>query len=554
MTDTPLIPPAEAWRALDQLQGGFVIFTPENGLFFANKTTRAHWPILYSSMDDGASLHDAVGQQIRHLFPRLNEATFQVRQSLVMDAIRKCSDLDMVTATGRHVVTSYSRIDNGFVIGIAHDVTDVVKRESSLKSARREALTANEAKSEFLATMSHEIRTPLNGIIGMSEALQHRQLHNAEREMVDMIVESSHSLLVLLNDILDLSRIEAGRLDITPVVENVRDRITWLKRSYTPIARKKGLTLEVAFDPKLPEFLSLDTKRVRQCIDNLVFNAVKFTSTGGVTIAVMAGEMSRDGRVGVTVHVCDTGIGVPDGERAKLFQNFEQGSETTSRKFGGSGLGLAISRKLARLMGGDITCTSNPGKGSVFSFSFEARVAEAPPQATPAPKSSRGRIVPSLQGLRALIVDDNEINRRVARAALEPRGLTVVDGASGEEALDILAGETVDFVLLDIHMPGMDGPETLRHIRESQAPWSIVPVIALTADAMTGDRERYLKMGMDDYLSKPILERELLTVLSRIRSKLRTRSNLRAPAIGDIAQDATVGVNLQKLFLVASNS
>ena len=553
MTDKTLIPPAEAWRALDQLQGGFVIFTPENRLFFANKTTRAHWPILYSSMDDGASLHDAVGQQIRHLFPRLNEATFQVRQSLVMDAMEKCRDLDMVTATGRHVVTSYSRLDNGYVIGVAHDVTDIVKREYSLKSARREALTANEAKSEFLATMSHEIRTPLNGIIGMSEALQHKELQQDEREMVDTIVESSHTLLVLLNDILDMSKIEAGRLDITPVVTNVRDRISCIKRTFAPIARKKGLTLEVAFDPKLPEFLSLDTKRVRQCIDNLVFNAVKFTSTGGVTVAVMAGEMSRDGRVGVTVHVCDTGIGVPEEQRAKLFQNFEQGSETTSRRFGGSGLGLAISRRLARLMGGDITCTSNPGQGSVFTFSFEARLAEAPPEKPRAPKSSRGRIVPSLRGLRALIVDDNEINRRVARAALEPRGLTVIEGASGEEALEILANETVDFVLLDVHMPGMSGPETLKHIRESHAPWSIVPVIALTADAMTGDRERYLKMGMDEYLSKPILERELLTVLSRVRSRLRTRSNLRVLTIDDIVQDATACVNLQKLFLVASN-
>tara|TARA_R110002051_G_scaffold144888_1_gene217803 strand:- start:346 stop:2010 length:1665 start_codon:yes stop_codon:yes gene_type:complete len=554
MTDTTSIPPAEAWRALDQLQAGFVLFKPDGGLLFANKMTRAHWPILYSSMDDGTSLHDAVGQQIRHLFPRLNEATFQVRQSLVMDAIQKCRDLDMVTATGRHVVTSYSRLENGFVIGVAHDVTDIVKREVSLKDARRAALTASEAKSEFLATMSHEIRTPLNGIIGMSEALQHRELHHADREMVDTIVESSHSLLVLLNDILDLSRIEAGRLDISPAVANVRDRISCIKRTFAPVARKKGLTLEVAFDPKLPEYLSLDTKRVRQCIDNLVFNAVKFTSTGGVTIAVMAGDMSRDGRVGVTVHVCDTGIGVPDEQRAKLFQNFEQGSETTSRKFGGSGLGLAISRRLARLMGGDITCTSNPGEGSVFSFSFEARLAEAPPETSPAPKSSRGRIVPSLRGLRALIVDDNEINRRVARAALEPRGLTVIDGSSGEEALEILANETVDFVLLDVHMPGMDGPETLKKIRESHASWSIIPVIALTADAMTGDRERYLKMGMDDYLSKPILERELLTVLSRVRSKLRTRSTLRAPTIGDISQDATVGVNLQKLFLVASNT
>ncbi len=554
MTDTPLIPPAEAWRALDQLQVGFVVFTPDNGLFFANKMTRSHWPILYASMDDGASLQDAVGQQIRHLFPRLNEATFQVRQSLVMDAIRKCQDLDMVTATGRHVVTSYSRLDNDYVIGVAHDVTDIVKRQVSLKHARRDALTASEAKSEFLATMSHEIRTPLNGIIGMSEALQHKALRQDEREMVDMVVESSHTLLVLLNDILDMSKIEAGRLDIAPVVENVRERVSWIKRTYAPIARKKGLTLEVAFDPKLPKFLALDTKRVRQCIDNLVFNALKFTSQGGVTIAVMAGDMSRDGRVGVTVHVCDTGIGISEEERARLFQNFEQGSETTSRKFGGSGLGLAISRRLARLMGGDITCTSKPGEGSVFSFSFEARLADAPLQATPPPKSSRGRMVTSLRGLRALVVDDNEINRRVARAALEPRGLTVVDAASGKEALDILANDPVDFVLLDVHMPDMNGPETLKHIRHSQAPWSVVPVIALTADAMAGDRERYIRMGMDDYISKPILERELLIVLSRIQSKLRTRSSLRAPAIGDIAHDATVGVNLQKLFVVASGS
>lgn len=549
MTETASTPPETDWRSLDKLQAGFTVFRPDLSLLFANKTARSLWPIMYSSLDDGASLFDAVGLQIRSLFPRLNEATFQVRQSLVMDAIRKCSDLDMVTATGRHVVTTYSRLDDGLIVGIAHDVTDLVKREVTLKDARRDAVTASEAKSEFLATMSHEIRTPLNGVIGMSEALQHRQLGAVEREMVDTIVDSSHTMLVLLNDILDMSRIEAGRLDINPVVENVRERIGWLKRTYTPIARKKGLTLEVVFDPQLPEFLAFDTIRVRQCIDNLVFNALKFTSKGGVTIAVMAGGMSRDGRITLTVHVCDTGIGIAPEQRERVFSSFEQADGSTSQRFGGSGLGLAISRKLARLMGGDITCTSEPGEGSVFSLSFETRLADTPKEGTASLRVSPLRETFSLKGIRALVADDNEINLRVARAALEPLGVEVMTATSGQQALDILARNEVDIVLLDSHMPGMDGPETLKHIRQSGMPWSIVPVIAVTADAMAGDRAKYLAMGMDDYIAKPILERDLMTALSRIKSKLRTRSSRRSPAFSDIVLDASTASNLHKLLL-----
>lgn len=548
MTETALTLSDTDWRSLDRLQVGFTVFRPDLSLLFANKTARSHWPIMYSSLDDGASLFDAVGLQMRSLFPRINEATFQVRQSLVMDAIRKCSELDMVTATGRHVVATYSRLDDDLVVGIAHDVTDLVKREVSLKDARRDAVTASEAKSEFLATMSHEIRTPLNGVIGMSEALQHRQLGAAEKEMVDTIVDSSHTMLVLLNDILDLSKIEAGRLDINPVVENVRERICWLKRTYAPIARKKGLSLEVAFDPRLPEYLAFDATRARQCIDNLVFNALKFTSRGGVTIAVMAGDMSRDGRITLTVHVCDTGIGIAPEQRERMFNTFEQADGSTSQRFGGSGLGLAISRKLARLMGGDITCTSNPGEGSVFSLSFETRLAEEPKDGPASLRVGPLRETFSLKGIRALVVDDNEINLRVARAALEPLGVEVTEAASGQQALNTLSRKEIDIVLLDSHMPGMDGPETLKHIRQSGMPWSIVPVIAVTADAMAGDRTKYLAMGMDEYIAKPILERELMTALSRIKSRLRTRSSRRSPAFSDTFLDVSTAANLQKLL------
>jgi hypothetical protein len=549
MTETASTQPEQNWRSLDNLQTGFTVFGPDSSLLFANKSARALWPILYTSMDDGASLFDAVGRQIRSLFPRLNEATFQVRQSLVIDAVRKCRDLDMITATGRHVVTNYSRLDDGHVIGVAHDITDLVKREVSLKDDRRDAVTASAAKSEFLAMMSHEIRTPLNGVIGMSEALQHKRLGPAEKEMVDTIVDSSHTMLVLLNDILDMSKIEAGRLDINPVVESVRERISWLKRTYTPIARKKGLTLDVVFDPRLPEFLAFDTIRVRQCVDNLVFNALKFTSKGGITIAVMAGDMSRDGRITLTMHICDTGIGITTEQRERVFQNFEQADGSTNQRFGGSGLGLTISRKIARLMGGDITCTSKPGEGSVFTFSFETRLADAPKEGTAKPRVGPLRQTFALKGNRALVVDDHEINLRVARAGLEPLGVEVLDASSGQQALDILAQNPIDIVLLDSHMPGMDGPETLKQIRQSRARWSIIPVIAITADAMPGDRAKYIAMGMDDYIAKPILERELMAALSRIKSKLRTRSSRRSPAFGDIAFDASVASNLQKLLL-----
>ncbi|MBU1288203.1 MAG: response regulator [Alphaproteobacteria bacterium] len=543
MQENEPISNAPAWLALDQMQGGFIVYRPDGTLLFANKAAREHWPVLYSSMDEGVSFYDSVARQIRSLFPRLNEATFQVRHTIVMDAIRKCKDLDMVTATGRHVVTSHSRIEDGHLIGVTHDVTDLVQREISLNAARRHALMASEAKSEFLASMSHEIRTPLNGIIGMAEGLRHRVLGTEEAEMVDTIVESSHTLLLLLNDILDLSRIEAGRLEITPVVENVRDRISWIERNYKPLAEKKGLYLKVAFDPRIPEYLALDTTRVRQCIDNLVSNALKFTNEGGVTLAVMAGDMSRNGRIAITVHVSDTGIGISDVHRSKLFQNFQQADSSTTRQHGGSGLGLAISRKLAQLMGGDVTCVSKLGEGSVFSFSFEARVADAPKKVVKPKAGTGNREVDLLKGVRALVVDDNTINRRVARIVLEPLGVIVTDVPSGKDALARLDRETFDIVLLDVHMPNMAGPEVLRRIRDSRERWSNIPVIALTADAMNGDRERYIQMGMDDYIAKPIIESELVAALTRVHDAKGIRRLDPAQALTDLPgnQDTASG-------------
>ncbi|KCZ92671.1 response regulator [Hyphomonas johnsonii] len=532
MHDARKISLQDAWQSLDSLRSGFFVLSPENDLSFANELARQHWPDLFARMDEGASLHEAIAVQVRKLFPKLNQETTNVRIALVVDAVTNCKDLDMVTANGRHVATILTRLKSGALIGLTHDVTDLVQREISLNAARRHAVMASEAKSEFLASMSHEIRTPLNGIFGMAQALAHCNLPGAERDMVDTITESAQTLLALLNDILDLSKIEAGKLEISPVVDNLRSRIMRLERAYRTLADKKHLYLRVVVDANLPENIAFDSLRVRQCIDNLVSNALKFTAKGGVLIAVRAGKPDKDGKFLTTVHVSDTGIGLTEAQRRKLFQNFQQADQSTARRFGGTGLGLAITKRLANMMGGDVTCVSKPGEGSVFTLTFEARLAEAavaPPAGTkPAAVAPRGattdREQPQLAGKRVLVVDDNGINRRVARVVIEPAGVIVSEAPGGEEALEMLAREPFDLVLLDVHMPMMDGPETLSRIRSCGEAWAAIPVIALTADAMTGDRDRFISLGMDDYVSKPIEEKQLIAAMIRVLDAAGTAS------------------------------
>ncbi|MEQ9315689.1 MAG: ATP-binding protein, partial [Henriciella sp.] len=412
---------------------------------------------------------------------------------------------------------------DGLILCISSDITDVRKKERLLRHAKREAQAASEAKSEFLASMSHEIRTPLNGILGMAQALGHRNLATEEREMVDAILDCSKSLMTLLNDILDLSKIEAGKLEISPIADDFRHKLKRTERFYRPKADEKGLFLRVIVDKNIPAVMEFDPVRLRQCVDNLVSNALKFTESGGVIVAATCDDCGHPEKVRIKIHVSDTGIGMTEEQLGKLFQNFQQADRSTTRNYGGSGLGLAITKKLARMMNGDVTVVSKPGKGSIFTLSFEAaRIARKDDSADVKPAvftqdvidfDARKQVV-DFRGKTGLIVDDNRINRRVARLFIEPMGLNTVEAASGFEALEILDKMKVDVVLLDVHMPEMDGPETLEKIRGSGKAWANVPTIALTADAMAGDRERYIALGMSDYVSKPIDERQLITVLT----------------------------------------
>ena len=391
------------------------------------------------------------------------------------------------------------------------------ERAEVLRKARNAAESAAEAKANFIASMSHEIRTPLNGVLGMAQSLFADELRPEQRDKVSIILDSGNSLMGLLNDVLDLSKIDAGKLEIAPVDGDLRSSLMGLVHLFQPGADDKGVALTAALDPTIPERLNFDPVRVRQCVGNVLSNAIKFTPSGGRIDLRAACIRDPDGIYHVALTFTDTGIGMTPETMAKLFSVFTQADDSISRRFGGSGLGLAISRRLAQAMGGDIEATSEFGVGSCFRITFTAAAAvplltaEKPAgicEAAPLPSAA------VLKGSRVLLVDDNAVNRQVVKLFLKPFEVQISEAGNGKEAMEKLSNAEFDIVLLDVHMPVMDGCETIQAIRASNEVWSSVPTLALTADAMSGDRERYMAMGMTDYLSKPIDQRELLSKMT----------------------------------------
>ncbi len=386
------------------------------------------------------------------------------------------------------------------IIGTVQDITERKMIEQDLRIAQVAAQQASIQKSTFLANMSHEIRTPINGIVGMNDLMAGTLLDAEQRDYCETIKASSESLLTIINDILDFSKIEAGKLNLDSFDFDFNNVIKETILSLKPLAVKKGLSLNFIQQSDCEKFLLGDAGRVRQLVTNLLGNAIKFTSEGSIQVIVKAAGINR-----VRCEIADTGIGISEAAIKRLFNPFEQADASTSRSFGGTGLGLSICRSLVELMNGDIGATSELGNGSTFWFEIEL------PKGKPSAAEVKSVGVDKIdRHHRILIAEDNMVNQRIISTILTKAGYTSQAVASGLEVIDLMKRIDFDLILMDCQMPEMDGYEATSAIREKETSSRFVPIIAMTANAINGDKEKCLAVGMNDYISKPYKTSEVL--------------------------------------------
>jgi len=384
--------------------------------------------------------------------------------------------------------------------------------EAALRQARHAMLEAARAKAEFVANVSHEVRTPMTAILGMTDLALETELTAEQREYLTAVRSAADELLALLEDLLDFSALDACRLAVQRVPFSLRESVGDSVRTHEPRAQDRDLALTCEIAPSVPDAVVGDPRRLRQVIEKLVDNAIKFTAQGGVAVRVDA-EVAAD-EVLLHCSVADTGIGIPREQQETIFEPFVQGDGSATRRYGGTGLGLAIASDVVQLMGGNIWVESEAGRGSTFHFTV--RLAQEP-LSPPAPDRRPAPLRGGAGGLHVLLAEDNAVNRKVAVRLLEKRGHTVVAVEDGRQALRALDGERFDIALMDVQMPEMDGFEATAAVRaRERVEGGHLPIVALTAYAMKGDRERCLEAGMDAYVAKPVNADELFATLERL--------------------------------------
>jgi len=459
------------------------------------------------------------------------------------------------TANGRYVHFTYKTLEDGSLLGVYRDITELREREEALaiakeaaEQARVEAEAANGAKSTFLATMSHEIRTPMNGVLGMIEVLERQGLSVGQQRTVATMRESALALLRIIDDVLDFSKIEAGKLNLEQTTFSLSALMDQVRQTFLPLAEAKGLSVTYVVDPGSHDALIGDPTRIRQILFNLVGNALKFTERGGIVLrastAPRGGERTR-----VTLVVQDTGVGLSEEERSRLFRPFSQADSSTTRRFGGTGLGLSIVRRLVELMGGSVTVDSELGRGSTFTVEMTLMAAadDSPLLSLPRPAPAAASSILRDEQRKVLVVDDHPVNREVLIRQLAILGIDSDSAVDGAEALAMWQSGDYALVLADIHMPTMDGYELTRQIRavEAQRRAARTPIVAVTANVMKGEEERCLAADMDAYLGKPIS-------IDRLQVTLERWLSIRAePAHGDAAGAPTPSDVLDRSILGA---
>ncbi len=460
---------------------------------------------------------DFFNKPVQKLYPerewrkmrKLNIREKGVLSGIVTQVIKKDGTLLDVDAS----VSILKDADGNVVgsIGILRDISKQKRVQEMLFQAKLSAEEANASKSIFLAKMSHELRTPMNAIIGMIDLTFDTKLDEEQIDNLKVAKDAAGNLLRLINDILDLSKAEAGKISIETIEISLAEIVKSVCRGMTVLAQNKNIYLNWHVDPEVPALLMGDPVRIRQIMINLINNSIKFTHAGGVTVSVNV-RSRVENECELLFGIKDTGIGIPKDRQERIFEVFSQADEKTARRYGGTGLGLAISKKLSEMMGGRVWVESEEGKGSTFFFIVRLPVSEnvAKQAAKSEDGSADGVSSDGVGRIRILLAEDNLVNQKIAVRMLEKRGWDVVAVGTGRAAVDEIGKTRFDVILMDDHMPEMTGIEATAAIRmEEKQTGAHVPIIAMTAHAMAGDREKYLASGMDGYISKPI-DREVM--------------------------------------------
>ena len=519
---------------LENMNDGIVLIDKDFNWQLGNEQFNTFLNLPSEITQPGTSCYDVIRYQaLRGDFGETDDIEKVVQERAAMMRTPGGYRYERETRSGRYIEFTYKPLADGSLLGVYRDITKLKEREQQQADARdaaemalaeaererAEAEAANQAKSTFLATMSHEIRTPMNGVLGMMEVLDRQGLDAGQRRTVATMRDSAQALLRIIDDVLDFSKIEAGRLELESTVFSLSGLIDGVLSTFQAQATAKGLVLSGSVDPGSDDTLIGDPTRVRQILFNLLGNALKFTERGSITVRASTTPLGG-GRTRVTLTVADTGIGIEEDLRKRLFQPFAQADSSTTRKFGGTGLGLSIVRRLAQLMDGDVAAESVVGRGSTFQVRliFDAAPRDALFAGAARSYPSVRRALASRGGTRpvVLVVDDHPVNQEVLVRQLDLLGIAADTAEDGVDGLAAWQARPYAAVLADIHMPRMDGHELTRRIRAAEPAGGVrTPVVAVTANALKGEEERCIAAGMDAYISKPVNIDRLRTTLER---------------------------------------